>query len=1173
MSPVPKPPRSLQARVTLVALALVLLTAGAIAGLASWALQADIEALVGQQQATSVKLLAQQFENELHSRLRTLERAAGLYAEALASTPEALQPQLRRSPLLDLFNAGCFVTGTDGRTLADSLEPPRRLDLNYADRDYIAAALKEGRASIGRLVVGRALGKPVLAMGAPVRSPDGQILGALACITDLDAPNFLDRISGSSYGRTGGFALIDLPHRVIVTGTDRSRIAQPLPPPGSQPLLDRMLAGELGASSVLVLNEREVVAAAYPIAGKRWALAVFLPTEEAFEPARRMTLRVWLAAAVAVVLAGLWAWWLMRRQMAPMAEAVQALESRSGTAQPLAPLPVSRDDELGRLIGSFNRVLDTLAQREHALTQSRELLATVVDSVPVRIFWKDRELRYLGCNRAFAADAGRASPADMLGRTDFEMAWASQAEAFRADDEAVIRSGVPKLDFEEDSVGPDGRQLTLRTSKVPLKRADGAVIGVLGVYQDVSEQRQVANELARHRNHLEEMVAQRTAELQAATSKLASTQFAMDSVGIGITWVDVASGRHLYANAQAAQMLGYTVDELLARHVWDIDPNFPQPTYREAVEHIRAAGFARFETTQTTRDGAALPVEITIYHQAARAGLPPILITFCTDVSARREQQQALLRAKEAAEAASVAKSAFLANMSHEIRTPLNAVIGLADVLRRGQVSDAQREQLAKIDSAGRHLLSLINDVLDLAKIEAGRLEIAQQDFHLGALMDSVLAMVRGAAAQRGLALSVDVGTVPAWLNGDPVRLRQALLNFAGNAVKFTERGSVLLKAEVESEAGDGLVLRFEVCDTGIGVAQDKLPLLFHEFEQADASLRRRFSGTGLGLAITRRLAQLMGGEVGVSSTLGQGSRFWFTARLRRGQGELQAPPTEAADEHDTFGQLASLQARVLLAEDNPVNREVTLSLLDGSSLVVDVAADGVEAVQLASQRRYDLVLMDMQMPRMDGLAATLALRRLPGWATVPIVALTANAFAEDRRACLDAGMNDFMAKPVSSANLYAVLLRWLVRTGDAGGATTPEAGGAATPATEAADGVLRRLAGLERVDVARGVAALLGRRDRYVDLVGRFLRSQRPTLGQIEAALVQGDLAAARFSAHSLKGAAATLGFDGLSALLAEFEQDLRDTDPGAGTGPPPQQRLRAIGMAFESLEAALVA
>ncbi len=1169
----PLSPRSLQARVTLVALALVLVTAGSIAALANWALRTDIEALVGQQLATTAGILADEIEQEVTDRQRAMERAAAAYDESSLRDTPRLQQRLEQSPLLlDLFNAGCYITDLRGQPLADMPAPPQRLGIDFADRDYIAAALREGRSSVGRPVIGRKLGTPVLAMGTPIKASDARIVGAMGCVVDLASPNFLDKVSSNAYGRTGGFVVVDLRHRLIVTGTDRSRMAQPMPAPGQQALPDHLQTGQEGATTLRDAQGQEVVAAVRRVATPGWAVAVFLPTDEAFEPAQRMARRVWWLALAASAMAGLSAWWMLRRQMAPMAEAVQALDARSGSHLPLAPLPVGRDDELGRLIGSFNRVLETLAQREHALSQSRELLATVVDSVPVRIFWKDRELRYLGCNRAFAADAGRTSPADMLGRTDFEMAWAPQAEAFRADDEAVIRSGVPKLGFEENSVGPDGRPLTLRTSKVPLKRADGAVIGVLGVYEDVSERQQVAQELARHRDHLEEMVAQRTAELQAATSKLASTQFAMDSVGIGITWVDVASGRHVYANTHAAQMLGYSVEELLARHVWDIDPSFPEPAFREVAERTRTAGFARFETQQRTRDGASLPVEITIYHQAARAGLPPILITFCTDVSARREQQQALLRAKEAAEAASVAKSAFLANMSHEIRTPLNAVIGLADVLRRGQVTDAQREQLTKIDSAGRHLLSLINDILDLAKIEAGRLEIAQQDFHLPALMDSVLSMVRGPATQRGLALSVDVGTVPVWLNGDPVRLRQALLNFAGNAVKFTEKGSVLLKAEVERESGDALVLRFEVCDTGIGVAQDKLALLFHEFEQADASLRRRFAGTGLGLAITRRLAQLMGGEVGVTSTPGQGSRFWFTAHLRRGHGELQAPPTEAPDEAGAWRQLASLHARVLLAEDNPVNREVTLSLLDGSELVVDVAADGVEAVQLAGQRRYDLVLMDMQMPRMDGLAATQALRRLPGWGTVPIVALTANAFAEDRSACLDAGMNDFMAKPVSAANLYAVLLRWLAPAAPASASAAAEGGGAATT-PDATDGVLQRLAGLERVDVARGVAALLGRRDRYVDLVGRFLRGQRPTLGDIESALARGDLATARFSTHSLKGAAATLGFDGLSALLAEFEQDLREADSAGPTGRLRQQRLHTIGTVFESLEAALAA
>jgi PAS domain S-box-containing protein len=382
---------------------------------------------------------------------------------------------------------------------------------------------------------------------------------------------------------------------------------------------------------------------------------------------------------------------------------------------------------------------------------------------------------------------------------------------------------------------------------------------------------------------------------------------------------------------------------------------------------------------------------------------------------------------RDAAEGANRAKSAFLANMSHEIRTPMNAIIGLNYLMRHSGVTPEQSERLDKIDSASRHLLSIINDVLDLSKIEAGRVQLEDATFHLSSVLDGVQSIIAESARDKGLSLVLDTNAVPMWLRGDPMRLRQALLNYAGNAVKFTAQGQVTLRAKLLQEQGDELLVRFSVEDTGIGVAQDQIGRLFKAFEQADASTTRRYGGTGLGLAITQRLARLMGGEAGAWSTPGQGSTFWFTARLRRGQDIKQtdlAGPSAEAVRSELVRKYRG--ARVLLAEDNEVNREVALAMLEVLGLRVDTAADGLQAVEKARQQVYDLVLMDMQMPDLDGLDATRRIRALPGWATVPIVALTANAFDEDRRACVAAGMSDFIAKPMDPAALHAVLLRWL---------------------------------------------------------------------------------------------------------------------------------------------------
>jgi len=384
-----------------------------------------------------------------------------------------------------------------------------------------------------------------------------------------------------------------------------------------------------------------------------------------------------------------------------------------------------------------------------------------------------------------------------------------------------------------------------------------------------------------------------------------------------------------------------------------------------------------------------------------------------------------LHEARTAAEAATRAKSAFLANMSHEIRTPMNAILGMTHLLRNETLTSSQAERLQKVEDAGRHLLSIINDILDLSKIEAGKLTLERRDFAIGVVVDHVHSLIKDAAHAKGLSVEVDQGSSPLWVKGDLTRIRQALLNFAGNAVKFTERGTVTLRGRLLADAGDRLVVRFEVEDTGIGIPPEQLDRLFGEFEQADSSTTRRYGGTGLGLAIAKRLAMLMGGDVGAESTPGRGSLFWFTARLERGDRGAAQPGLPMALAASGVPN-AHGGAHVLLAEDNPVNVEVVRELLRGAGVRVDVAANGEIAVEKARATDYDLILMDMQMPVMSGVEASRAIRRLPGWRDRPIVALTANAFDDDRAACLAAGMNDFLTKPVDPEDLYAKLHQWL---------------------------------------------------------------------------------------------------------------------------------------------------
>jgi len=459
-------------------------------------------------------------------------------------------------------------------------------------------------------------------------------------------------------------------------------------------------------------------------------------------------------------------------------------------------------------------------------------------------------------------------------------------------------------------------------------------------------------------------------------------------------------------------------DKRMAKTVLALRSGLPlEEAKRVADEQMSGATRAMIETVMSMYDKlASRTVQLTREINRRKSAEQKLTTTL-----------EELNRAITQADAANQAKSAFLANMSHEIRTPMNAITGMVHLMRRQGVSHEQAERLEKIEDASQHLLTLINDILDLSKIESGKLVLECIPFKIADLVTAVASMLAERAEAKGLILKMELDYIPFELIGDPTRIKQALINYATNAVKFTDTGRVTLRVRTISESDHEALLRFEVEDTGIGIEPEVVPRLFTSFEQADSTITRKYGGTGLGLTITRKLIQLMDGESGVTSTHGVGSVFWFTIKLKKG---IQVEANKAASETESAETVLMRDfsgIEILLAEDDEINRDIATDLISDVGLCIDTAEDGIIALEYARRKKYRMILMDMQMPNMDGLEATRNIRKLPGYQDIPIIAMTANAYAEDKALCLEAGMNAVVVKPVDPELLYEAMVRWLL--------------------------------------------------------------------------------------------------------------------------------------------------
>jgi two-component system, sensor histidine kinase and response regulator len=810
------------------------------------------------------------------------------------------------------------------------------------------------------------------------------------------------------------------------------------------------------------------------------------------------------------------------------------------------------------------------------------------------------------------------------------------------------------------------------TYERPFRRKDGTIVDVEVTSFVARDDKRTLSIAA-----FKDITNQKRAE-QARKRQQATLDSLINSISDLIFYKD-KRGRYMGCNTAYAALVGRPAEEVRGLTCHDLfgEEMAQSMDARDSIcmNQLREQSS---EFWVTYPDGQEVLLDTVVSPLWDENGEPQGLLGISRNITERKRTEEEIRRAKEIAEDATRMKSDFLANMSHEIRTPMNAIIGLSHLVLKTELTPRQRDYIAKVQTSGQHLLGVINDILDFSKVEAGKLDLENTEFELEKLLDNTSSLISEKSHAKGLELVFEVAPdVPPHLVGDSLRLGQILLNYANNAVKFTEKGEIVISVRASERTDKDVLLHFRVQDTGIGLTQEQMGRLFQSFSQADTSTTRRFGGTGLGLAISKKLAELMGGEVGVESEPGKGSTFWFSAKVGIGAGikrellpnpdlrgrralvvddndharavivdmlegmtfltsevsggaaaveevrraaatphpydvvyldwrmpgmdgmetarqirslglasapmflmvtaygreevmkeaehagiqnvlvkpvspsilfdttmnvlggqRCKQPPTEATTASTTDLRLAPLRgARILLVEDNDINQQVARELLEDVGLTVDVAENGQIALEMLQKKAYGLVFMDMQMPVMDGVTATLEIRKLPAFANLPIVAMTANAMEQDRRKCKEAGMNDFLVKPIDPEEMFTILLRWgrQLRASVEAAAPVPQQQRQSPATTSAA--AFEPFDGIDGLDTALGLSRMMGKKSLYAAMLRRYLAGQQQVVAEIRQALAAGDAVTAERIAHTTKAVSGNVGATAIQERAAALE------------------------------------
>ncbi len=950
------------------------------------------------------------------------------------------------------------------------------------------------------------------------------------------------------------------------------------------------------------------------------------------------------------------------------------IEMKDGRVLERTITPLEADGNLTGLVFNFRDI----TERERAERKIRFNQLVVENSAP--LFWLDPiQRRVVYANKAACEQLGYDIES-FIGNDIGAIDPTATVEKLDALTKALRKTGKPRY-FESRFLRSNGDLINVEITIFLAQDEERAVQVV--TFKDITEEKRAAAEINRQRSAMSMLV-----------NAIPDPIFHKDQ-----------EGRYLACNEAYSALVGRTPEQVKGLVCEDLFPADVAVAMRvrdgAVLKTLKRVGAEHWITYP---DGRRVLVETMVSPMPGEDGQPTGLLGVSRDITNRKEAEGAIHRARQAAEESTQMKSSFLANMSHEIRTPMNAIIGLSHLALKTDLTPRQRDYITKVHRSGQHLLGIINDILDFSKVEAGKLTIERIDFEIDKVLDNVANLITEKCSAKGVELVFDVAPdVPQMLIGDSLRVGQILINYANNAVKFTQAGEIAISARVMEVTLEDVLLRFSVRDTGQGLTEEQISRLFQSFSQADSSTTRKFGGTGLGLAISKSLAELMGGKVGVESVFGKGSDFWFTVRLGisqqpkrmlvpkpdlRGRRALVVDDNDHArsvlrdmlegmtfDVNDVSSGAAAVKivasasaqnqpfdiiyldwrmpgmdgmeaarrilalnltpppilvlvsaygreemvkeaeamgivnmmvkplspsmlfdttmeamgrtdaenrisrpavtdsldplipvrgARILLAEDNEINQQIACELLQDAGLVVEVAENGLIALEMMKRSAYDLVLMDMQMPIMDGLAATAALRCMPKFNALPVVAMTANARIEDRLACIASGMNDFLSKPIDPDAMWPVLLKWIKPR-----ATTPDvsAGATVVPAAPAAPAIPATPAGpsapvavklaatvssglpdaVAGLDVRLGLSRMMGKKPLYITMLKKYVAGQKACVQTIRNAIDSGDWATAQRTAHTLKGVSGTIGATDIPALADTLEQATRDQRPVA--------------------------